>query len=379
MDGLTQVMAGLLRRSMAVVPAGRREWAEAVWSEAAEVPPGWRRLAWLAGGLRLTAHEAARGRKLGYPLSFTAAAAGAAWSAWSGPPSNAATVINRVDVITMVVILAALPWVIGRACGPVSGSRQARLLRTGGYAAVLALVLVKTAVRRVADAPPNNLGATTNAWIGEVIFLAVMAGYAIVILAATARRSPAVPAAVAAGTAAGTVIGVLVYTLGPLGFPLRFTGSGPARLYDAALVLGALIALCAPVAAVLAAARRDGRSTSAGYRFRQSAMAGLCTGAAAGLTVAVLSTATIALLPYDAWLRQWATGHIGHWTPIVGQWPQIVGPGTRVGYVAGNSAFATGYVIVLALSPLLGCALGACAARSWRGSAGPRRQAQVPG
>ena len=230
MDGLTRVMAGLLRRSMAVVPAGRREWAEAVWSEAAEVPPGWRRLAWLAGGLRLTAREAARGRKLGYPLSFTAAAAGTAWSAWSGPPSNAAIVINRVDVITMVVILAALPWVIGRACGPVSASLQARLLRTGGYAAVLALVLVKTAVRRVADAPPNNLGGTTSAWIGEVIFLAVMAGYAAVILAATARRSPAVPAAVTAGTVAGTAIGVLVYTLGPLGFPLRFSGPWPPRL-----------------------------------------------------------------------------------------------------------------------------------------------------
>ena len=109
----------------------------------------------------------------------------------------------------MVVILAALPWVIGRACGPVSGSRPARLLRTGGYAAVLALVLVKTAVRRVADAPPNNLGGTTSAWIGEVIFLAVMAGYATVILAATARRSPAVPAAVTAGTAAGTAIAKL--------------------------------------------------------------------------------------------------------------------------------------------------------------------------
>ena len=379
MDGPTRLMAGLLRRSMAVVPADRREWAEAVWSEAAEVSPGWRRLAWLAGGLRLTAREAARGRKHGYRLAFAAAAAGTAWSAWSGPPGDAAIVINRVDVIAMVVILAALPWIIGRACGPVSGSRLARLLRTGGYTAVLALVLVKTAVRRVADAPPNNLGGTTKAWIGEVIFLAVMAGYAAVILAATARRSLAAPAAVTAGTAAGTAIGVLVYTLGPLGFPLRFAGPWSARLYDAALAVGALMALCAPVAAVLAAARKDGRPMPAGYRFRQSAMAGLCTGAAAALVVAVLSTATIALLPYDTWLRQWASGHIGHWTPAVGQWPLLVGPGTRVGYVAGNSAFATGYVIVLALSPLLGGVLGACAARSWRASAGRRRQEQVPG
>ena len=95
-------------------------------------------------------------------------------------------------------------------------------------------------------------------------------------------------------------------------------------------------------------------------------MAGLIIGAAAALVVAVLSTATIALLPYDAWLRQWASSHIGHWTPMAGHWTPILGPGTRQGYVAGNSAFAAGYLIVLLLGPLLGCVLGAWGARSWR-------------
>jgi hypothetical protein len=95
-------------------------------------------------------------------------------------------------------------------------------------------------------------------------------------------------------------------------------------------------------------------------------MAGLITGATAALVVAVLSTATIALLPYDTWLRQWASGHIGHWTPMVGHWAPVLGPGTRQGYVAGNSAFAAGYLIVLLLGPVLGCAFGAWGARSWR-------------
>ena len=58
----------------------------------------------------------------------------------------------------MVVILAALPWIVGRTRGTVSCRRLARLVRAGGYAAILALVLVRTAVRRVADAPPNRLG-----------------------------------------------------------------------------------------------------------------------------------------------------------------------------------------------------------------------------
>ena len=359
-------MAALLQWSMRVVPSERREWAEAVWSEAAEVSSGWQQLSWLAGGLRMTMREAALARRLRYPLAFAAAAAGAAWSAWSGPPGNAATTINRVDVITMVVILATLPWIVGRTRGTVSPGRLARLVRTGGYAAILALVLVRTAVRRVADAPPNNLGGVTSAWIGEIAYLAVMTGYVALILAVTARRSPADRATVTTGVATGTALGVMAYALGPLGFPLRFTGPGPASVYDAAMVLGVYLAVSAPLAAGLAAGRRDSPSDPAGSGVRQGSMAGLIIGAAAALVVAILSTATIALLPYDTGLRQWASSHIGHWTPMAGHWTPILGPGTRQGYVAGNSAFAAGYFIVLLLGPLLGCAFGAWGARSWR-------------
>jgi hypothetical protein len=365
--GLNGMMAALLRRSAALLPADRREWAEAVWAEAAVVPVGLARLRWLAGGLRLTVGGLPR--TLGYPLAFGAAATGTAWSAWSGPPGDPAIAINRVDVITMTVILAALPWAVARACGPVAGGRLARLLRAGGYAAVLALVLVKTAVRRVADAPPNNLGGAAAAWIGEAVFLGVMAGYAAVILACTARRPPAARAAAFSGTVAGTAVGVAAYALGPLGFPLRFAGPWPTRLYDAAIALGVLLALCAPVVTGLTASRGPAPRAA---RLRQGAMAGLCTGAAAALVVAVLSTATIALLPYDAGLRDWAAGHIGHWAPAAGHWGPVVGPGTRVGYVAGNSAFAAGYLIVLVLGPLLGCVLGACGARDTRGARGAR-------
>ena len=99
----------------------------------------------------------------------------------------------------------------------------------------------------------------------------------------TARRSPALPATVAIGTVTGIALGVLAYLLGPLGFPLRFAGPWPARLYDAAMALGVLLALCAPVTAGRAAARRAGRSLPAGAGARQGAMAGLCSGTAAAL------------------------------------------------------------------------------------------------
>jgi hypothetical protein len=361
MTRLTRVMAALLRCSTRLLPADRRAWAHALLAEAVEVPEGWRRVAWLAGGVRVTLREAGLSRRLGYPLAFAAAAAGTAWSAWSGPPGDTAIVINRVDVLTIAVILAGLPWAIRRVHGPVAGGRLDRLVRTGGYAAVLALVLVKAAVERVADAPPNNSRGSAVAWIGEAAFLAVMTGYVAVILAFTARRSPAAPATVAIGTATGAVTGVLVYALGPLGFPLRFTGLWPTCLYDAAMALGVLLALGAPVAAGLAASRWSGRSSPAGSGARQGALAGLCTGSAAALAVAVLSTATIALLPYNGGLRSWAASHVGQWTPVVGQVAPVVG--IRLGYVAGNSAFAAGYLIVLLLSPVFGCGFGAWAGR----------------
>jgi hypothetical protein len=311
--------------------------------------------------------------RLGYPLVL-AAAAGTAWSAWSGPAGDSAVAVNRVDVITIAVLLAGLPWVIRLVRGPVANTRLARAVRGGGYAAVLALVLVKAAVERVAYAPPNNARGVAVAWLGEGAFLIVMAGYATVILVSTARRSPGSPGSVVIGIGAGGAIGVVAYTLGPLGFPLRFAGSLPSLGYDAAMTAGMLLAACAPVAAGLAAARRarpagspTGREAGrSGSRVGQGAIAGLCTGATAALGVAVLSTATIALLPHDAGLREWAIGHVGQWTPGT---PIL---GVRLGYVAGASAFAAGYLLVLVLGPLLGCGLGAWAA-SATGDRLPRR------
>ena len=358
MNWLTRVVVALLRGSAWLLPADRREWMRALWAEADDVPAGWRRLAWLAGGLRLTVREAALRRGLRYRLAFTAAVAGIAWSGWSGPPGDSAIAVNRADVITIAVILVGLPWAVRRVRGPVAGSRLARLLRSGGYAAVLALVLVKAAVERVAGAPPNNFEGPARAWTGEVVFLGVMVGYAALITVCTARRSPAAPSTVAIGVATGAALGVVAYVLGPLGFPLRFTGLWPASLYDAGMALGVLVGLCAPVLVGLAATRRVDRSGPTGPGMRQGALAGLWTGAAAALVVAVLSTATIALLPYDSGLRHWASSHVGQWTSAVNPWTPIYEPRSYLGYVAGTSAFAAGYLVVLLLGPLFGAALG---------------------
>jgi hypothetical protein len=365
---LTRMMTALLRVSAGLLPADRRVWVQALSAEAASVPAGRRRLAWLAGGAWLALRQSVSADVLGYPLMLAAAAV-TAWSAWSGPAGDPAVAINRVDVIAIAVLLGGLPWVVRLVRGPAAKTRLARAVRGGGYAAVLALVLAKAAVERVADAPPNNAHGAAVAWLGEGAFLVVMAGYAAVILVSTARRSARSHGSVAIGVGLGACIGVVAYALGPFGFPIRFAGPWPSLGYDAAMAAGMLLAVCAPVAAGVAAARGAGRDGSpGGSRSARGAVAGLCTGAAGALVVAVLSTATIALLPHDAGLRDWAVGHVGRWTPGA---PIL---GVRLGYVAGASAFAAGYLFVLLLGPLAGCGLGAWAASAAGARQGGRRR-----
>ena len=78
-------MSWLSRGAARPVPAGRRDWAEALWAEADEVPPWLARLAWRVGGMRLIAREALLMRRACRSLVFAAAAAWAAWAAWPGP------------------------------------------------------------------------------------------------------------------------------------------------------------------------------------------------------------------------------------------------------------------------------------------------------
>ena len=75
-------MAAAGRAAAWLLPAGRRDWVEAVWAEAHEVPPGLERLAWRAGGVWMLAREALMPRRLGRAALFAVAAAVAAWAAW---------------------------------------------------------------------------------------------------------------------------------------------------------------------------------------------------------------------------------------------------------------------------------------------------------
>ena len=65
MSRLGPVAEAARRGAMRLVPTARRDWAEAVWAEAHEVPAGWPRLAWRAGGVRLIAKEGQMARRTG--------------------------------------------------------------------------------------------------------------------------------------------------------------------------------------------------------------------------------------------------------------------------------------------------------------------------
>ena len=305
-------------------------------------------------------------RRIVSSLAFLAAAAGLVWAGWPGALANPATVINRVDVIAAVVILAGLPWLARRVFGPAGDSWLARIVRVGGYAAVFALVLVKAEVERSEYAALSGRASLAGIWTGEIIFLVVIAAYVAGLLAVTARRPPFSPVALAIGTGAGVVAGLLMCALPPVGRWPHITIGWLAVVYGVARAVALPLALGAAIAAGLVAARRVGRRRQhlplADVRARQGMAAGLCAGAVAALLFCLLSTGAAALLPHMVKPLLWvftkprppgwtlAGGHLPHptmYNPALYQFEMSV------------ADTAAGYLLALICFPLFGAGLGA--------------------
>jgi hypothetical protein len=317
-------------------------------------------------------------RRIVFSLAFLATSAGLVWACWPGTPANPATLINRVDAVAAVVILAGLPWLARRVVGPAGDSRLARMVRVGGYATVFTLVLAKAAVERSEYATYSGRAWLAGAWAGEVVFLVMVAAYVAGLLAVTARRPPFSPVALATGAAAGVVAGLLMYALPPLGQPPHIAVGWLADVYRLARMLALPLALGVAVAAGLAAARRvAGRRLQlplADARARQGLAAGLCAGAVAALLVSILRTGTVALLPDMVKPLLWVftDSHSPNWifglrhTPRPGMYNPALAQFEMS--VADTSA---GYLLALICFPLFGAGLGA-----WGGliAAGPSRR-----
>jgi hypothetical protein len=253
---LSRSAAACLRWCTRLLPAGRAEWAEAIL-EAENVPAGCQRQAWLSGGMRLVSRESMIMRKAGAICAFAAAVGCVASLSWPRSPVNRVTVADRVSLLVTVALLVGL-WVAGRRLvGPAGAGRTQRLVRAGGYSAVLALTLGKASVERMRG--PANLGPGTGGllWTGEALFLLMMAIFTIVVIMATAQRSPVTTGTLLRGIAAALPIGIAVFLFLPLGVT-RYQASRvlPAVPQGALGAFAWAAVLIAPAAAGVLAARR---------------------------------------------------------------------------------------------------------------------------
>ena len=98
-------------------------------------------------------------------------------------------------------------------------------MRVVGYAAVFTLVLVKAHVERAEFAAPAGRPWLAGLWVGEIVFLVVVAAYIAGLLAVTTQRPPVGPAALAIGTGAGVAVGLAIYALPPLAHPPHITNT----------------------------------------------------------------------------------------------------------------------------------------------------------
>jgi hypothetical protein len=328
MSGLRRIAAAAGRVAVRLLPTARQDWAEAVWAEAHEVPPGWPRLVWRAGGVLLVAKEAQMARRIGILLLFAAAAGAAAWAAWpesSVPLSHGAA--DYGGIIITIVLLAGLPLLTRSLLGP-PGSRVARWLRAAGYAAILAILPAKAVVQLFVGMVPRggidrhtfdvaNFGHPVPGsvsggpgWRGEIVILLMTACYLAAMLALTARRTSVAPATLAIGARAGLTLGLVMYAVAPLGLQIGDLSPwvhGSATYPFVALALVLLFGL--PFAVGALAGRRchvpddPGRAPEA--RAWQGLAAGLTSNGVGALTVTVLGTGTTALMLKSAWVRDW--------------------------------------------------------------------------
>jgi hypothetical protein len=313
--------AAVRHAALGLVPAGRRQWVEAVWAEAPEVPPGLRRLAWQAGGVRLIAREAVMVRRIGGLLLFAAAMAAAAWAAWPGSSPSLAAPTGRLEVITMVLLLAGLPLLAAWLLGP-PDNRTARLLRVGCYVAILSLLPTRAAVEQVLYAPPRGgtdlrlylLIAQLHIYgpsVGKIVVsLAILGLYLAAIVSITSRRARIAPATLAVGAHAGIALGVVMYLVAPLGLSSAATNPWlPGSDVDPLVLLAWLMAVCAPATAAVIADRRYLASSSAPptgrARICQLMAAGLLTSLVAALFVTAAGYGTTAVMLKTSWLRNW--------------------------------------------------------------------------
>ena len=355
---------GAVRGTVGLVAGGRRDWAEAVWAEAREVPPGLARLAWRAGGVWVIAREALLPRRLVRAALFAVAASFAVWAAWPRPGVGHVAE-SRFNAIAPVLLLAGLPLLSRRFFGPASPSRVARSLRVLCCAAILALqpafatLLVFTNLTPAQPAyrsifcgiqgcdgvPGRSTGGPT--WEGEILVMLLTIGYVGVSLFLTSRRSQVTRSTLAIGTGTGLLFGVVMFAVDPVGLNKWATDPWlPGSTADPLVALAWILLIGGPAAAAVLAARRcrgpDGARPPHNVRIGQGIAAGVLANGTAALFATVLGTGTTMLILKSPWLLHWLN-HGQHLTAVATY---------RYELYAGNGALS--YALMLISFPVIG-------------------------
>jgi hypothetical protein len=359
-----------------LVPAERRDWAEAIWAEAHEVPPGLRRLAWRSGGIRLMATGAFMERRVRNSLLFAAAAAYLAWTAVPGTASAVDTTFIWLRTIGTITVLAVLPRLVRRRLGPVIDSPLARSLRVTAFAGIMVLIAALAEVdhinqtqRYLVAAGPHNQ-PSISVLLPWSAFLVLLAGYAATILTVTAQRSWVTVKTVSIGSSAGIALGVVMYAIMPLGVSNDATAPWlQGSAIDPLMVVAWVLLLGGPLAAALVAGWRcrgsAGPLGQAEARIRQGVAAGMLAMVVGSLVVCTLGPATMALMPSAGWLV-----HLLY----PGQHVTAVGVDNLV-----HGYFAAGYFLIWLAFPAIGLAIGALTALCAWGDQAARHRDQGPG
>jgi hypothetical protein len=350
MGRFPRVLAGLLERCARLLPAARRDWAEALLAETAEIPATTSRVAWLAGGLWLVAREVAM--RLTRVLAFAAGAALLVRVGWPGRPTNSAVPLNRMYVVVTVVLLAVLPTVIRRYFGPARPGWGPRTARVGGYALVLALIAAKTVKDRLGSKLGGYFVVVPGIWVLEVLLLLIIAGYVAGLLILTSRRVRLARGILPIAIGLGVVTGGALYALAPFGVTIDPNGPSLSWWWLAAAL---------PLVTGFLAVRRSARDTrpAAPGGLVQGCVAASCATAAAALLLAALTSVTIALLPRHVPVQSSSyTSHGGCETCDPDQ--TVIPPGLRHEYQAEISVGQAGQTPLTALvvAPFLGAWLG---------------------
>ncbi len=365
------------RRAAYVVPANRRDWAEAVWAEAYEVPPGLRRLTWRAGGVWLIARESLMTRRVRNSLLLAVAAAYLAWMALPGTPSGLINAFIWLRIIGTIVVLAGLPWLVRRRLGPVIDVRLARWLRVATFAGIIVLLAAMAELDHITDTASKlaAAGPHNQPSIGLLMpwstFLVLLAGYVAVILAVTSQRSSVTPRTLAIGTSTGIALGVVMYAIMPLGLDKYATApwlSGSAM--DPVVVLAWTLLCAGPLAAALLAGWRCrtavGPLSWGEARVRQGVAAGIVVTLVGSLVVCVLGTATLAGVTWYAHLLY--SGH--HLTGAAAAASRASTP---------PASGAAGYFLVWLLFPIVGLVIACLTALGAWGNQSVRERGAGPG